>query len=260
MPEAAPAEQRAAAILTSTTPPAAAPTRNAEMLATTNPTPIITESDVAYFTDAKGYFVRPAADGPYPGVVMIHENRGLRPEIKETAEQLAKEGYLVLAVDLYNGRVLETQEEARALSSSFNQQTGIENMKAAVAYLKEKGATKIGSLGWCFGGGQSLQLALSGEPLDATVIYYGRVVTTSQELTPIRWPVLGIFAGDDQAISPDSVKQFDAALDARRIPNDIHIYPGVGHAFANPSGMSYAPRETQDAWNKTVAFLADNLK
>lgn len=234
--------------------------RNAEMLATDNPTPVTTENDVAYFPGAKGYFVHPAAEGSYPGVVMIHENRGLRPEIRATAEQLAKEGYLVLAVDLYNGQIVETQEEARALSSSFNQTTGLANLKAAVAYLEDKGATKIGSLGWCFGGGQSLQLALSGEPLDATVIYYGRLVTETDQLNTIKWPVLGIFGGADQSISVESVNQFDAALDSVNVPNEIHIYPDVGHAFANPSGMNYAPEETKDAWGKTVTFLESNLK
>lgn len=232
---------------------------NVEMLNSDNTTPIVTESDVHYFEGADGYFARPEAEGNYPGIIVIHENRGLRPEIKATADQLAKEGYLVLAVDLL-GKVVETQEEARELTANYDQQKGIENMKAAAKYLKEKGAAKVASLGWCFGGGQSLRLALSGEPLDATVIYYGQLATTTTALAPLKWPVLGIFAGNDQVIATTSVRQFDAALDTLAIPNEIHIYPGVGHAFANPSGMNYAPTETKDAWEKTVAFLKSNLK
>ena len=232
---------------------------NRQMLETNNQTAVSVENNVQYFEGANGYFVRPEASGTYPGVIMIHENRGLRPEIRDTAQQLAKEGYLVLAVDLL-GRQVETQDEARALTADFDQAKGIENMKAAAAFLRERGATKIASLGWCFGGAQSLQLALSGQALDATVIYYGRLATTTSALTPIKWPVLGIFAGDDQSISVESVEQFRTALNSLGVQNEIYIYPGVGHAFANPSGMSYAPNETRDAWEKTRNFLNEKLK
>lgn len=236
-------------------------TNNATMLDNGNQTPITTEVDVAYYPDAKGYFVRPEDDKTYPGIVMIHENRGLRPEIKETAEQMAREGYLVLAVDLYNGQVVESQEQARTLSSSFNQETGIANLKAATKYLRDKGATKIASLGWCFGGRQSVELAISGEPLDATVVYYGgNMASTVDRLKPIKWPVLGIFGDKDQAIPVEKVKEFETSLNTLGVENEIHIYPGVGHAFANPSGMNYAPNETKDAWAKTTAFLAKHLK
>lgn len=232
--------------------------KNVEALRTENNLPIVIESDIEYFAGAKGHFARPEAPGEYPGVVMIHENRGLRPETKAAAEQLAREGYMVLAVDLLGGPV-ETQEEARALSAAFKQEAGLANMKSAVKFLKAKGAVKIASLGWCFGGAQSLQLSLS-EPLDATVIYYGRLATTTQALEPIGWPVLGIFGDQDQVISVESVSQFESALDELGVQNEIHMYKGVGHAFANPSGMSYAPNETRDAWDKTLAFLEEHLK
>jgi carboxymethylenebutenolidase len=234
---------------------------NAQALQTDNSTPIITESNVTYFPQAKGYFARPEAEGKYPGVVMIHENRGLRPEIRQTADNLAKEGYMVLAVDLYKGQVVEKQEDARAISGSFNQQEGTENLKAAVAYLREKGATKIASLGWCFGGRQSVALAISGETLDATVVYYGgNMASTVDELRPIKWPVLGIFGDKDQAIPVAKVKEFEASLNTLGVENEIHIYPEVGHAFANPSGANYAPEETKDAWMKTTAFLKKYLQ
>lgn len=236
------------------------PVTNAQMLEKDDPTPIITETDVEYHPGARGYFVRPAAEGVYPGVVMIHENRGLRPETRQTAEQLAKEGYLVLAVDLLGG-VAEDQEGAKALTSKFVQEKGVENMRAAVAYLKAKGAVKLASLGWCFGGRQSLELAMSGERLDATVVYYGGGMATSVErLAPIRWPVLGIFGDQDRAIPVEMVKTFEASLNELGVRNEIHIYPGVGHAFANPSGANYAPEATKDAWEKTTAFLKANLK
>lgn len=225
-----------------------------------NTTEIAVQDAVEYFPGAKGYFVRPTAPGSYPGVVMIHENRGLRPEILQTAETLAKEGYLVLAVDLFGG-VAEDQDGARALTSAFNQATGTANMRAAAAYLRAEGAEKIASLGWCFGGRQSVELAISGEKLDATVVYYGGgMATTTQKLAPIKWPVLGIFGDQDQAVPVEAIKSFEASLNTLGVENEIHIYPGVGHAFANPSGMNYAPEETMDAWNKTLSFLDTHLK
>lgn len=234
---------------------------NSEMLEQETGRAIVTKSDIDYFKGAKGYFARPEKEGSYPGVVMIHENRGLRPEIKATAEQLAKEGYLVLAVDLYDGAVLDTQEQARAFSGSFDQVKGTENLKAAAAYLRENGATKLASLGWCFGGRQSLVLATSGVLLDATVVYYGGgMPTTTDALAPIKWPVLGVFGDKDQAIPLEKVKEFESSLDTLGIVNEVHIYPGVGHAFANPSGANYAPNETKDAWLKTTAFLERNLR
>lgn len=234
---------------------------NAQALATDNQTSITKEENVAYFPEARGFFVRPEAEGTYPGVVMIHENRGLRPEIKQTAEQLAKEGYMVLAVDLYKGQVVETQDQARSISGSFDQITGTENLKAAVKYLRDKGATKMASLGWCFGGRQSVALAISGESLDATVVYYGgNMASTVDQLKPIKWPVLGVFGDKDQVIPIEKVKEFETSLNTLGVENEIYIYPGVGHAFANPSGANYAPNETKDAWDKTTAFLKKHLQ
>ncbi len=235
-------------------------TTNSELIQSENDTPISTENDLAYFTNAKGFYVEPAGEGPYPGVVLIHENRGLRPEIKQAAEELAKYGYKVLAVDLYRGNVLDTQDQAKEFSGSFDQKEGTENLKAAVKYLRDKGATSIASLGWCFGGRQSLELATSGEKLDATIVYYGGgMKSTQDELKAISWPVLGIFGDKDTAIPLDKVKEFESSLNALNIENEIYIYPNVGHAFANPSGANYAPNETVDAWGKTVAFLEKHL-
>jgi carboxymethylenebutenolidase len=221
----------------------------------------ITMGDVSYHDGTTGYFVRPKDDGNYPGVVLIHENRGLRPEIKTTAENLAKEGYIVLAVDLYKGNVLETQEEARAYSSQFNQEEGTANLRAAVKYLRDNGATKVASWGWCFGGRQSVTLAISGEPLDATIVYYGSgIATTSEQLAPIKWPVMGVFGDADQAIPTTTVKAFEDSLNTLGVENEIYLYPGVGHAFANPSNPNHAPAETADAWQKSIAFLDKHLK
>ena len=203
-----------------------------------------------------------------PAVVMIHENRGLNEHIKMMADTLAKEGYVVLAVDLFNGQVASNQQDAGPLSDAVreNPTEAIANLRAAVRYLaslENVNPSQISSLGWCFGGQQSLQLALNTEPkypLSSTVIYYGRLVSDPDELSKIKWPVLGIFGDQDDSIPVENVTNFKAALDSIGIPNEIYIYKGVGHAFANPSRDSYAPDQTADAWNKTLLFLKNSTQ
>ncbi len=217
--------------------------------------------DVNYFENVSGHLAKPLESGDFPGVVMIHEWWGLNEHIKAVAQQLASEGYIVLAVDLYEGEVATTPERARELTSSLDQARAIKNMKSAIAYLKvNEDITKIASLGWCFGGAQSLQLAISGEVLDATVIYYGNLVTDESRLSLISWPVLGIFGDQDVVVPMAEVWEFESSLNALGINNEIYIYSGVGHAFANPSGANYAQEETKDAWDKTLTFLDKNLK
>ena len=219
-----------------------------------------------YYDNASGYLVYPVLNPnnntqKLPAVVMIHEWWGLNDNIKDMANMLAKEGYVVLAVDLY-GEVATDPGRAMELSSSVrnNPEEAVANMQGAVNYLgslENVNSSRIASLGWCFGGGQSLQLALNSEehPLTATVIYYGNLVNDTESLSKIKWPVLGIFGDQDQSIPVDSVMQFEQALNEIGITNEIYIYPGVGHAFANPSGDNYAPKETADAWKKTLVFL-----
>ena len=172
---------------------------------------------VNYFDNISGYLVYPTRssidkdnnsnnskissnNNTFPAVIMIHENKGLNDNIKNMANLLAKEGYVVLAVDLFNGEVTTNQTRASELSQSIrdNPDAAITNLKSAVKYLASLpyvNPEKIASLGWCFGGQQSLQLALNSEdhPLAATVIYYGRLVTEPETLSKIKWPVLGIF-------------------------------------------------------------------
>ncbi len=217
---------------------------------------------VNYYANATGYLVHPVDGANMPAVIMIHEWWGLNQHIKEVADSLANDGYVVLAVDLYNGEVSTESSRAGQLAGSVreNPDEAIANLNAAVEYvssLQNVNSSRIASLGWCFGGGQSLQLALNTkQPLAATVIYYGNLVTNQTELTRITWPVLGVFGSADQSIPVDMVNQFDAALDATGVINEIYIYEGVGHAFANPSGDNYSPVETADAWEKTLTFLS----
>src|SRR6476620_829197 len=197
----------------------------------------IENKSVNYFGNVTGYLAFPSSTNQkekLPAVVMIHENKGLNDYIKSSANLLAKHGYVVLAVDLFNGETTTDQKRSSEYTS------------------------KIVSLGWCFGGGQSLQLALNSQdhPLAGTVIYYGVPLTNNTKaLSTIKWPVLGIFGNKDMAIPVETVKQFQKTLNETGITNEIYIYPGVGHAFANPSNPNYGAKETADAWEKTLAFL-----
>ena len=229
-------------------------------------------SSVNYYENniSTGYLVYPElannTQQQLPAVIMIHEWWGLNEDIKNQADILAREGYVVLAVDLYQGEFATTSDRSRELASSVrnNPASAIDNLQSAVNYVKSLqivDGNRIASLGWCFGGDWSLQLAVnsSEDPLVATIVYYGRPITDTSSLSSISWPVLGIFGDQDQAIPVESVKQFAAALNASGITNDIYLYEGVGHAFANPSGDNYAPKETADAWQKTIGFLEKYL-
>ena len=221
----------------------------------------IKTASVNYFANTTGYVAKPMQDGNFPGVILIHEWWGLNDNIKSMARGLASHGYTVIAVDLYAGQVATTPDGARKLLLSFDEQKGISNIDAAANLLKQDyNVTKVSTIGWCFGGSQSLNYALSGNKLDATVIYYGQPVTNTTKLSLIKWPVLGFFGEKDQSISVDKVGEFKSALDTIGVENEIHIYPGLGHAFANPSGATYAPKETMDAWSKTLSFLDSHLK
>ena len=226
-----------------------------------------TKKSVNYFDSSSGYLVYPSsvnlANKKTPGIIMIHENRGLNAYIKDTANTLARQGYVVLAVDLFKGQMATNNDQARLLSTSVrnNPAEAITNLQSAVKYVSSLpfvDPSKIASIGWCFGGGQSLQLALNSQnhPLVATILYYGTpLITDAQQLSKIKWPVLGIFGDKDQANPLPLINKFKAALDANKINNDILIYRGLGHAFANPSNQNYAPKETADAWQKTLSFL-----
>jgi len=226
-----------------------------------------TKKSVNYFDSSSGYLAYPSsvnlANKKIPGIIMIHENRGLNAYIKDMANTLARQGYVVLAVDLFKGQMATNNDQARLLSTSVRNNPGesIANLQSAVKYVSSLpfvDSSKIASIGWCFGGGQSLQLALNSQnhPLVATILYYGTpLITDAQQLSKIKWPILGIFGDKDQANPLPLINKFKVALDANKINNDILIYRGLGHAFANPSNQNYAPKETADAWQKTLSFL-----
>ena len=207
-----------------------------------------------------GYFSAPAdMFEPLPAVIMIHEWWGLNDNVRAAADRLAAEGYIVFAVDLYRGKIATSPGEARVLMSEVveNPDPAKANIQAAYEFLANTaGAPRIGSIGWCFGGAWSLQTAqMFPEELDASVIYYGAVTADEELLRPIGAPILGLFGADDSGIKVESVQAFEAALERLRKNYAIHIYPDVGHAFANPTGRNYNEEAAEDAWRRTLQFL-----
>lgn len=211
----------------------------------------------------EGYLVTPAGAGPFPALVVIHEWWGLNDQVKEEARRLAAEGYVALAVDLYRGRVAKDADEAHELSRGLPEDRARRDLLAAFSYLagrQDVGRNGIGSIGWCMGGGYSLALALAEPRLAASVIYYGRLVSDEASLDKVHAPVLGLFGEDDRGIPVASVRAFEGTMKKLGKPVEIHIYPGAGHAFANPARPSYREAAAQDAWAKSLGFLERELK
>ncbi len=212
-----------------------------------------------------GYLARPAQapEEGAPGVIVIHEWWGLNENIESMARQLAGEGYLALAVDLYGGEVASDREGAMSLmqAAMADPDSLVENLRLAHAFLTAEGAPRVGSIGWCFGGGWSLgaALALPGE-LDAAVIYYGRVITDRERLATLTTPILGHFGSEDSGIPIDGVREFEKLLGELGKDARIHVYEGADHAFANPSGTRYNAEAAEQAWGRTLAFFDLRLK
>ncbi len=236
--------------------------------ATTPPVAEVTGKTVSYGTvdgvPVEGWLVRPKqARGRLPGLIVIHEWWGLNDNVRDEAGRLAAEGYVVLAVDLYGGKLATQPPAAMKLSQELTANPGPaeENLRAAYRYLdKVEKAPRIGTIGWCLGGRWSLRAALLfPDQVDATVIYYGSVKVTDAELATLRMPILGLFGSKDRVVPLPTVTAFEAALQRLGKKADIRVYEGADHAFANPSGTAYDAPAAEDAWRRTTAFLQDNL-
>jgi carboxymethylenebutenolidase len=210
-----------------------------------------------------GFLAQPAQSGRYPGIVMIHEWWGLNDQVRSMAHILAGEGYVVLAVDLFDGRVATNPSEARANTSNNPSSKTVPQLQAAVVYLRQLSAVnseRMGVIGWCYGGGQSFQLGIR-EELQAVVVFYGQVSADESILQGLREPVLGIFGAEDSGIPVDGVRAFESALKEMGTSVEVHIYDGAGHAFANPTSTeAFRKDQAVDAWMKTLEFLKRTLQ
>jgi carboxymethylenebutenolidase len=211
-----------------------------------------------------GVLYTPRGKGPFPALVVIHEYWGLVPWVKEQAAKLSDQGYVTLAVDLYRGKATDSPEVAHELMRGLPEDRANRDLLAAVQYLKslkKVNPAKIGSIGWCMGGGYSLDLAIADPGLAADVINYGHLATDPARLQQIHAPILGLFGAQDKGIPPADVRKFEQDLKQMGKKIDVTIYPDAGHAFQNPGNKTgYRAADAADAWNRTVEFLAATLK
>ena len=174
----------------------------------------------------------PQGKGPFPALVVIHEFWGLNDWVKEQASKLADEGYVTLAIDLYRGKVATTPDEAHEIMRGVPEDRANRDLLAASSYLRSQknvDPKRVGSIGWCMGGGYSLDLALNDPKLKAAVINYGHLATDDAALKKINAAILGIFGGQDRGISVADVNKFEAQLKALGKTVEIHIFPDAGH-------------------------------
>ena len=199
------------------------------------------------------------ATTPAPAVLLIHEWWGLNDQIKAVAAELAADGFVALAVDLYDGKVATDPETAQSYMQAVDGAVATETLTTWIDWLKAepRSTGKIGTIGWCFGGGWSLNASIAA-PVAATVIYYGRVERPAADLASLAGPVLGHFADQDQWINRAMVGGFEAAMTQAGKSLETHWY-SADHAFANPTSARYDQEDAQTSWRRTLAFLRANL-
>ncbi len=214
--------------------------------------------------NVSGMLYQPAGKGPFPAIVVIHEWWGLNDWVKEQASKLADQGYVTLAIDLYRGKVATTADEAHELMRGVPSDRATKDLLAAASYLRSQknvNPKKVGSIGWCMGGGYSLDLAISDPQLAAAVINYGHLASEYGTLKKINAPILGLFGGKDRGIPVEDVQKFADQLKKLGKSVEIKIYPNAGHAFENPNNKEgYRAGDAADAWDRTVKFFAQSLK
>lgn len=200
------------------------------------------------------------AEGPLPAVILIHEWWGLNNQIRAVANELAQAGFMALAVDLYNGEVATTREDAERLRKAMDPAWATAALVGWASWLRAHARSngRVGTLGWCFGGGWSLDASLA-TPIDATVIYYGDVKRTEGQLLTLAGPVLGHFGTLDKRINAEMVGFFEREMaKAAKTDLTVHWYT-ADHAFANPTGARYDEDDAALAWARTMAFLHRHL-
>lgn len=211
----------------------------------------------------EAYLTRPVqANGPLPGILVIHENRGLNAHIKDVARRAALAGYVALAPDglSYVGGGLDDQEAARDRFRNADVEKITADVIAGVPYLarSEKCTGRVGTVGFCYGGGVSLQCAVSEDAVAASVSFYGRALS-AEDAAKVTVPLMMHYAGADERINA-GIPEFRAALDEHEVAYSIHMYPGTGHGFHNDTSQArYNPAAAKLAWQRTLRFFQDYL-
>ena len=223
------------------------------------------ESGTVEYGSCKGYLSRPKDGAGLGSVIVIHENVGLVDHIRDVARRFAKEGFAALAPDMLqrvggSGQFHES-EDAIAAIRSLDPDGCVEDLTSALRYLKGQGFAngKVGVVGYCWGGGQSLNFATRCSDLSAAVVYYGRNPNPLEQVANVSCPLMGNYAEDDPNIVP-GIEPIQEALAKSGKSMDLKIYPGAKHAFNNNTNADrYHPEAARDAWRRTVDFYRANL-
>ena len=212
----------------------------------------------------EGYLSRPRGTGTYPAVIVIHENRGLNDHIRDVARRLASQGYVALAVDMLSRQggtaSMADPDAARAAFRNVTNEDVVRDLNSAYNYLQSHAMVRSGQtgvIGFCWGGQRSFLYATANPNLKAAVVFYG---TSPEEdaMANIQAPVLANYGETDQRVA-SGVAATAVAMGRLGKSYDFKIYPGAGHAFFNDTGVRYDEAAARDAWNRTVAFLKQNL-
>ncbi len=238
-----------------------APEHNPPPVAKDAPKPMGSSVQLKVGAETSTAYVAKPKDKAKGAVLVVHEWWGLTDWVKHMADELAGQGYLALAVDLYKGKMTSDPKEAMALMQAKDETWGDAVEEAGIEWLKaNSGGAKVATIGWCMGGGESLKASLN-DPKDvsATIMFYGRPVEEVAKLKTLQGPVLGIWGNLDKSFTPETVAAFDKALTEAGVKHQFHAYD-AGHGFANPSSGAYSTDAAKDAWHKTLTFLATNLR
>ncbi|MBL0898301.1 MAG: dienelactone hydrolase family protein [Reyranella sp.] len=210
----------------------------------------------------RGYLVQPKGNGPFPVVLVIHENRGLNPYIEDVARRAATEGFLALAPDgLFPvGGYPGNDDDGRALQAKLDQPKLRTDMLNSAKFLKTHAMStgKLGVTGFCWGGGTTNWLATAlGPDMQAGVPYYGAAAETAS-VPQIKAPLLIQLAENDERIN-SMYPAYEAALKAAGVPYEVFVYPGTQHGFHNNSTPRYNEAAARLSWERTIAFFRKNL-
>jgi carboxymethylenebutenolidase len=234
---------------------------------TTYRTPALKTEMVTFRSGAESissFLVLPGGRGRHGGVIALHEWWGLNDWVKMQATSLAANGYVVMAVDLYRGKVTENPSEARKLKRGLPEDRAIRDMNAAFHHLATRSdvdSKHIGSIGWSMGGSFAIQLAIHEPRMAACVVNYGVLPADLVDVKRINAQVLVNCGARDRGIPPSRVRAFEKLMKAAGQSADVKIYTGAGHAFENPSNKSgYRPEAAADAWCRTLSFFSKTIK
>jgi carboxymethylenebutenolidase len=211
----------------------------------------------------QGFLAIPEKPGKYPGVIVIQEIWGLVDHIKDVSRRLANEGYVALAVDLFEGETASDLETARGFREKFTEDKILADLKGGFNYLAALqlvNPKRIGCIGFCMGGGLSLLFACHNPDLAAVVVFYGRNPSPIDQVKNINCPVLSNYAGADYGITESDINLFKETLTKYGKVFDVKVYPGAPHAFFNDTRPSYRADAAKDAWERTLKFYGRYLK